>query len=119
MRRLIPFYRSMLVVSALSWVLVTLMPVINAHGNSMGVWATLCTLNGFELVQVEEGDNSVTHKGKPCPFSHFSTFHHDGIPTTPILSRQSLVASERYTYLALSGRFETPIPRAPPAFLFA
>ncbi|CAH1530482.1 conserved hypothetical protein [Vibrio rotiferianus] len=114
MRRLIPFYRSMLATSALSWVLVTLMPVINAHGNSMGVWATLCTLNGFELVQIEEGDNSVSHKGEPCPFSHFSTFHHDTLPTTPILSRLSSVISDSYTYLALSVRFETPVPRAPP-----
>ncbi|HHF3037271.1 TPA: hypothetical protein ACPJ07_001949 [Vibrio diabolicus] len=114
MRRLIPFYRSMLFASALSWVLVTLMPVINAHGNSMGVWATLCTLNGFELVQIEESDNAVSHKGKPCPFSHFSTFHHDTLPTTPILSRQSLVTSDSYAYLALSVRFETPVPRAPP-----
>jgi hypothetical protein len=115
MRRLIPFYRSMLFVSALSWALVTLMPVINAHGNSMGVWATLCTLNGFELIQVEEGDNSVTHKGKPCPFSYFSPFHHDSLPTTPLLLRLSSVISERYTFLALSVRFETPVPRAPPA----
>ncbi|EIJ2379469.1 hypothetical protein NMS00_002789 [Vibrio alginolyticus] len=109
----------MLFASALSWVLVTLMPVINAHGNSMGVWATLCTLNGFELVQIEEGDNSVSHKGKSCPFSHFSTFHHDTLPTTPILSRQSLVTSDSYAYLALSVRFETPVPRAPPVSLFS
>ncbi|HHX8582574.1 TPA: hypothetical protein ACVO3D_000980 [Vibrio diabolicus] len=114
MRRLIPFYRSMLFASALSWVLVTLMPVINAHGNSMGVWATLCTLNGFELVQIEESDNAVSHKGKLCPFSHFSTFHHDSLPTTPILPQLSLVISESYTFLALSVRFETPVPRAPP-----
>ena len=114
MRRLIPFYRSMLVTSALSWVLVTLMPVINAHGNSMGVWATLCTLNGFELVQIEEGDNSVSHKGKPCPFSHFSTFHHDTLPTTPILSRQSLVISDSYAFLALSERYTRQAPRGPP-----
>ncbi|EGR1173587.1 hypothetical protein [Vibrio parahaemolyticus] len=119
MRRLIPFYRSMLFASALSWVLVTLMPVINAHGNSMGVWAMLCTLNGFELVQIEEGDSSVTHKGKPCPFSHFSTFHQDSLPTTPILSRLSSVISERYTFLALSVRFETPVPRAPPVVSFS
>lgn len=110
MPRLIYFYRSMLSVSALSWVLVTLMPVINAQGNSMGVWATLCTLNGFELVQIEEGDNFISHKGKPCPFGHFSTFHHDTLPTTPILSRLSSVISDSYTSLALSGRFETPAP---------
>ncbi|MGR5131024.1 hypothetical protein [Vibrio alfacsensis] len=114
MRRLIHSYRPMLFASALSWVLVTLMPVINAHGNSMGVWARLCTLYGFELVQVEEGDNAVIHKGKPCPFSHFSSFHHDSLPTTPILSRQSSLISDRYVFLALNVRFETPVSRAPP-----
>ncbi|MEQ2354379.1 MULTISPECIES: hypothetical protein [Pseudoalteromonas] len=119
MRKLISFYRSMLFASALSWMLVTLMPVINAHGNSMGVWATLCTLNGFELVQLEEGDDSVTHKGKPCPFSHFSTFHQDSLLTTPLLSRQSLVISDSYTFLALSVRFEKPVPRSPPLSPFS
>ncbi|GAL30648.1 hypothetical protein JCM19239_1422 [Vibrio variabilis] len=54
----------------------------------MGAWATLCTLNGFELVQIEKGEESVTHKGKPCPFSYFSTFHNDALPTTsPLLQR--------------------------------
>ncbi|GAL22686.1 hypothetical protein JCM19235_4644 [Vibrio maritimus] len=80
----------------------------------MGVWATLCTLNGFELVQIEKGEESVTHKGKPCPFSHFSTFHNDALPTTPPLLQRGLVIFEDYTFLALSVRFETPIPRAPP-----
>jgi len=60
------FNFSMLLATALSWVLVTLMPVINAHGNSAGVWASLCTVNGFELVQIEEGEPILT-KVKPCP----------------------------------------------------
>ncbi|MCG6263036.1 hypothetical protein K6U64_08100 [Vibrio vulnificus] len=113
--RLSSFHRSMLVATALSWVLVTLMPVINAHGSSAGVWATLCTVNGFELVQIEEGEEEVpTHSGKPCPFSHFSTFHQDSLPTALVLTRRSLVISDRYTFLALSVRFERQVPRAPP-----
>ncbi|MBW3695646.1 hypothetical protein EK599_08060 [Vibrio sp. T187] len=110
------FNYSMLLATALSWVLVTLMPVINAHGNSAGVWATLCTVNGFELVQVEEGQPE-THSGKPCPFSHFSTFHQDELPTTLLATRLSFVVSERYAFLALSERFKKQVPRAPPAQL--
>lgn len=105
----------MLTLSALSWVLVTLMPVINAHGSSADVWATLCTLNGFELVQIEKGKLAQPH-GKPCPFSFFSTFHHDRLPTTQTLTpRLSRVISDSYTFLALSVRFEKPTPRAPPS----
>ncbi|MDF2152634.1 hypothetical protein [Vibrio sp. CAU 1672] len=117
MRRDIPFYRSMLLTSAFSWVLVTLMPVINAHGNGAGVWATLCTLNGFKFVQIEQADRSVTHKGKSCPFSHFSSFHCDSLPTALVLSRLNWVISDSYTFLALSVRFETPVARAPPLLL--
>ncbi|WP_394252221.1 hypothetical protein [Vibrio profundi] len=113
-----PFNFSMLFASALSWLLVTLMPVINAHGNSAGVWATLCTVNGFELVQVEEGQPE-THNGKPCPFSHFSTFHHDELPTTLLATRHSLIVSDSYAFLALSERFKKQAPRAPPSFLLS
>ncbi|EMQ2876396.1 hypothetical protein [Vibrio cidicii] len=109
------FNRAMLLATALSWTLVSLMPVINAHGSSAGVWATLCTLNGFELVQIEEGEQRSTHSGKPCPFSHFSTFHQDSLPTTPLLSRLSFVISDSYTFLALSVRFERQVPRGPPS----
>lgn len=103
----------MFVASALSWVLVTLMPVINAHGANAGVWATLCTVNGFELVQVEEGSVD-THHGKPCPFNHFSSFHQDSIPTPTTQHLSQRVSSEPYTFLALSERYQLAIPRAPP-----
>lgn len=112
------FKRTMLIASALSWVLVTLMPVINAHGASAGVWATLCTINGFELVQVEEGKAETQHS-KPCPFSHFSSFHQASIPTPTHLLRTSLASRESYAFLALSERFQLAIPRAPPAISFA
>ena len=49
------FKKLMLLASLLSWILVTVMPVINAN-NSVGVWATLCTVNGLELVQIEAGN---------------------------------------------------------------
>lgn len=107
------FNKMMLITSALSWVLVALMPVINAHGNTAGVWATLCTINGFELVQIEEGKVQPQHS-KPCPFAHFSTFHQDSLPTTPLLTQLSLLISDSYTFLALSVRFEQQVPRAPP-----
>ncbi|KJY83883.1 hypothetical protein TW81_06035 [Vibrio galatheae] len=107
------FKRTMLIASALSWVLVTLMPVINAHGASAGVWATLCTINGFELIQIEEGKAETQH-AKPCPFSHFSTFHQDTFPTPTHRQKEALANIESYTYLALSERFQLAIPRAPP-----
>lgn len=107
------FNRSMLLATALSWVLVTLMPVINAHGNSAGVWASLCTLNGFELVQIEEGKPE-THSGKPCPFSHFSSFHSDELLTTLLPTRLSFIVEHNYAFLALSTRYVRQAPRAPP-----
>ncbi|WP_070965856.1 hypothetical protein [Vibrio sonorensis] len=112
------FHFNMLLASALSWVLVTMMPVINAHGANAGVWATLCTVNGFELIQIEEGE-AETHNGKPCPFSHFSSFHQDRLPTTLTLQQRGYAEYERYTFLALSVRYETHIPRAPPLSPFS
>ncbi|MEL7293426.1 MAG: hypothetical protein AAGJ78_06590 [Pseudomonadota bacterium] len=111
------FKRNMLFASALSWVLVTLMPVINAHGASAGVWATLCTINGFELVQIEEGKAQTQHS-KPCPFSHFSCFHQDAFPTPQHARRTTLAKFDAYTFLALSERFQLAIPRAPPHVQF-
>lgn len=118
MNRASNFKRSMLFASALSWVLVTLMPVINAHGASAGVWATLCTINGFELVQVEEGTAETQHS-KPCPFSHFSSFHQDSLPTPQHARKTTLADIDSYTYLALSERFQLAIPRAPPMIPFS
>ncbi|MBY8109418.1 hypothetical protein KW456_20075 [Vibrio fluvialis] len=113
MTRLRLFHRIMLRASILSWVLVSLMPVINAHGSNTGVWATLCTINGFELVKVSDGKPQTQH-GKPCPFAHFSNFHADKLPTTRPNTTQSSVISDSYTFLALSVRFERQVPRGPP-----
>ncbi len=107
------FHRLMLKLSLLSWLLVSLMPVLNAHGSAAGVWATLCTINGFELVKVEDGKPQTQHS-KPCPFAHFSNFHDTGLPTTRLPIRQTTAQVDGYTFLALSVRFESAVPRAPP-----
>ncbi|EGR1071068.1 hypothetical protein FLL98_14575 [Vibrio cholerae] len=107
------FHRLMLKLSLLSWLLVSLMPVLNAHGNAAGVWATLCTINGFELVKIEDGKPQTQHN-KPCPFAHFSNFHHTELPTTQLPIRQTTAQVDGYTFLALSVRFESAVPRAPP-----
>ncbi|PKF49631.1 hypothetical protein [Enterovibrio nigricans] len=107
----------MLLASALSWVLVSLMPVINAHGSNAGIWERLCSVNGFKLVQVE-GEDDVPHNGKhhgkPCPFSHFSSCH-----------QLTLSAADSHTYVKFKGnpdyvlfvqrtKFTSPRVRAPP-----
>ncbi len=109
------FKKLMLLASLLSWVLVTLMPVINAN-NSVGVWATLCTVNGLELVQIEEGKPQI-HEGKPCPFSHYSSFHDLELLPVPVLARLSVSVQEHYSFLAHNVRYQWQTPRAPPAVL--
>ncbi|GAM53993.1 hypothetical protein JCM19231_3513 [Vibrio ishigakensis] len=105
----------MLLISALSWVLVTLMPVINAHGSNAGVWASLCTLNGFKLVQIEEANPHTQQHAKPCPFSYFSSFHQHKLKLTLPRESQSLVVDGEYSHPSLAVRFEQHTPRAPPS----
>ncbi|MEZ8824603.1 hypothetical protein AB6E04_09585 [Vibrio amylolyticus] len=107
------FNRIMLIASTLCWVLVSVMPVINAHGASAGVWATLCTINGFELVQIEEGKQETQH-GKPCPFGHFSPFHHDSLAAVHPLSIHLFDALDVYTDFVQSNRYQLAPVRAPP-----
>ncbi|MBU2899042.1 hypothetical protein KO511_20385 [Vibrio hepatarius] len=106
----------MLIISALSWALIVLMPVINAHGSNAGVWASLCTLNGFKLVQIEEGQPETQH-GKACPFGHFSCFHQITFPTPFCVLRCVYISSEPYAYLALNVQYQLAFPRAPPLLL--
>lgn len=111
------FKRMMLCASALSWVLVSLMPVINTHGSNAGVWETLCTVNGFELVLIEDSDEAAgagKHHGKPCPFSHFSTSQHVTLTATDTHTYVKFSGNQDYTLLAQRVRFESPIARAPP-----
>ncbi|MDN3611865.1 hypothetical protein ACODM8_18555 [Vibrio ostreicida] len=103
----------MLCASMVSWLLVSLMPVINAYGANAGVWATLCTLNGFELVQIEEGTPNPSHS-KPCPFAHYSSFHQDGFLTPVVLTLCSFAPVDSYAFLALNTRYQWAIVRAPP-----
>lgn len=110
------FKKSMLLLSLLSWVLVTLMPIMNAN-SGVGVWAKLCTVNGIKLVQVEEGKPEV-HQGKPCPFSHYSSFHHLDIFTAPVLLRSQLASPERYAFVPQRLRYQWQVPRAPPHYSF-
>ncbi|WP_295893610.1 hypothetical protein [uncultured Vibrio sp.] len=112
------FNRIMLIASTLCWVLVSVMPVINAHGASAGVWATLCTINGFELVQIEEGKPETQHS-KPCPFGHFSPFHHDSLTTAPPLSIHSFDDLECYAPFVHGVRYQLALVRAPPFLLFS
>ncbi|WP_319534479.1 hypothetical protein [uncultured Vibrio sp.] len=107
------FHHLMLILSLLCWLLVSIMPVLNAHSNVAGVWTTLCTINGFELVKVEDGKPQTQHS-KPCPFAYFSNFHTTELLPTLIPIRQTTAQTNGYTFLALSARFESAIPRAPP-----
>ncbi|MBD1558725.1 hypothetical protein HC752_17475 [Vibrio sp. S9_S30] len=118
MNRRSPTNICMLFACALSWVLVTLMPVINAHGSNAGVWAMLCTVNGLERVQIEEGQEFQTHNSKPCPFSHYSTFHHSHLPTTPIFQLFRFAMESQYVFLARNVRYQWQTPRAPPSLIF-
>ncbi|OEF23891.1 hypothetical protein [Vibrio rumoiensis] len=99
------------------WLLLAAMPVVNAHSGTNGVWETLCTLNGFKLVQIEgEADDIQPVAGSHCVFAHllvtqaviakpyfiFQPFQH-------IRIQRNHVDIPSYHY-----RFEAP-PRAPPA----
>lgn len=111
------FKTMMLATSALSWLLVSLMPVINAHGSNAGVWETLCTVNGFKLVKLDTADTlqgTGKHDGKPCPFAHFSTFHHLTLNTSQTYAQTRFVGRLAYSLMARRVKFESPIPRAPP-----
>ncbi|GAK82574.1 hypothetical protein JCM19238_117 [Vibrio ponticus] len=109
------FHQQMLIASALSWVLVALMPVINAHGASAGVWSRLCTINGFEYVQVEQASPATQHS-KPCPFAYFAALPEFNTAPTLYFKRSNIAGDTEYAFLALSTRFEPAIPRAPPSF---
>nr|WP_083539562.1 hypothetical protein [Enterovibrio coralii] len=112
----------MLLASALSWVLVSLMPVINAHGANAGVWERLCTLHGFKFVQVE-GSDAASHKetthGKPCPFSHFSNCHQLALSTSESHTWVRYVGNPDYVFYTPRLKFESPNARAPPFMLFS
>ncbi len=107
------FQQTMLLASALSWALVTAMPVLNAHSAAQGVWENLCTLNGFKLVKIDDG-KAVSAHGKPCPFAHFSSFHHLTLGAVSVIAQRCYLLIEQYHYFAENLRFKQPRTRAPP-----
>lgn len=121
----------MITASLFSWMLIALMPVISAHGQAAGVWATLCTANGFERVFVRDsvsGSSAVTssletsnhHNGPSCPASHFS-YHHDfAISPTLLLVKARLIKVRVSQATHQSSYRKLRFPRAPPTvFSFA
>ncbi|MGC9402362.1 hypothetical protein [Vibrio genomosp. F10] len=114
--------------------LIILMPVINAHGQSAGVWATLCTANGFERVLIPPPSNDHelgaksrdtssgkgnNHAGSPCPASHFS-YDTDPCITPFLVSLQVRLAKAHLYQPNQIFNHPTPLlPRAPPTFFLS
>lgn len=115
----------MIIASLFSWMLIALMPVINAHGQSAGVWATLCTANGFERVLVRDAvtssssetsslETSNNHNGPSCPASQFS-YHHDfAIQPASRLGQACLIKVRGDQPVLQSSYRKFRFPRAPP-----
>ncbi|MBD8513564.1 hypothetical protein KCG43_15890 [Photobacterium sp. WH24] len=78
MRQGKPLHRMMIVASFLSWLLLIAMPVVNAHHQPAGTWASLCTLGGFKLVKLADGKDQLKHDTQGhCPIGVFSLAHID------------------------------------------
>ncbi len=123
------FRRVMISASLISWILIALMPVINAHAQAAGVWATLCTANGFERVFVRErvtvdfattslSDVNGHYKGPSCPASHFSYQHDFAIQASLRLVQVQLISIELYHAVLQPPHHTLRFPRAPPALSF-
>lgn len=116
------FYRVMLSTSALSWLLITLMPVLNAHSGHQNIWETFCHVAGLEFEAAHMPGEQVHPKltkvhaqhGKPCPCAHFSNFHYASLTTTQSIAKRAAISAELYSFGLITGRFELSIPRAPP-----
>ncbi|WP_330960940.1 hypothetical protein [Photobacterium sp. 53610] len=71
-------HRMMIIASLLSWLLIVAMPVVNAHNQPAGTWASLCTLGGFKLVKLADGKDQLKHDPQGhCPIGMFSLAHTD------------------------------------------
>ncbi|GDY24592.1 hypothetical protein AHAT_04820 [Agarivorans sp. Toyoura001] len=100
--------------------MITLMPVINAHSSSAGVWQSICTLGGFKLVQVEGASDNSPHssKGNHCSLSQFSTVGHSAF-THSLYQLLALVAITPSYWLETSNtRYLVQSPRSPPTTFF-
>lgn len=122
MNRLSRFHRIMLSTSALSWLLVTLMPVLNAHSGRQNIWETFCHVAGLEIAAAHMPGDQAHPKltkvhaqhGKPCPCAHFSNFHYASLTTTQSNAKRAAFSADLYTFGLAMVRFELSIPRAPP-----
>lgn len=109
-------YQRLWITSVLCWALVSLMPVINAHSSAQGVWESLCTLNGFKLVKIDDG-KLATQSSKPCPFGHFTSFHYQASSPAILPGRFQYSSAGEYVFLPASEKYKRPVSRAPPRLL--
>lgn len=105
----------MTTVCLLSWLLVSLMPVMNAHGSNAGLWESICTLNGFKLVKVGGEETSGSSHGTQCPFGHYTPFHLSTLHSAISLVVRKANVSDGYSFTALSHRYVLSSPRSPPS----
>ncbi|MGF1763188.1 DUF2946 family protein [Aliivibrio kagoshimensis] len=99
---------------ALSWLLIISMPVINAHSAAAGHWETICTVKGFQLIQVDQSPTQPSHSIE-CPFSHYISTFSDTTPTFISNVTLSLVITVAYHSIIDRTRYLHRTPRAPPS----
>lgn len=113
-----PYIRTMFLASLLSWFVLVAMPVVNAHNQPVGVWASLCTLSGFKLVKLADGQTQQfqhdTHG--QCPIGLFSLAHADDRWLDPGVKHQEL-APYRYHFTPQGWEYAFFITRAPPVVI--
>ncbi len=103
-----------LVAFALSWLLIISMPIINAHSSASGHWETICTVKGFQLIQVDQSTTQPSHSTE-CPSSNYISTFSDITPTFLSNVTLSLVITVAYHSIIDRTRFFHPTPRAPPS----
>lgn len=99
----------------LSWLLVSLMPVMNAHSSNSDVWESICTFNGFKLVKVGGEETNGSSHGTQCPFSHYTPFHLSTLHSAISLVVRKAHVFDGYSFTALSHRYVLSSPRSPPS----
>lgn len=100
------------------WLLLSLMPAINAHSRAAGVWLSVCTLSGFKWVQIDEGSEQPadTVHSKQCLFCHYFPFH-NVLLATSVFQRLFIMSNDdNYIFMVRFHRYLIQTPRSPPAF---
>lgn len=123
MNRLCRFHRIMICTSALSWLLVTMMPVLNAHSGQHNIWQAFCVLAGVDIATAHSSEGQVHSKhskvhsqhGKPCPCAHFSNFHYAGLTAIWSNATRASITAELHTVTLPVQRFGLSVARAPPS----